>query len=176
MWEEIKSLVSIKHYQEPLMPLMDEAEQQIMKSYLLQQVSQAQWSVINHNDRLYQLSLNNITSKLQHLVLDQSQLKTIEEFIKPLKPIKVSVDLPNIDDQIDAIITLLNATNDNPPQLILNNKSNTVEENQSDNEKKTVKSTGSNTKSNKAIIEKDNTKTKKTSVSLDTYKTMSIEV
>lgn len=115
VWDNIKSLITVQHFNKPLKPIVTQSQQQSLQQYLLLQVAQAQWATINHNHDIFQLSLKTIQRSLKILVISSAQRESITQQLTTLASKPVNITIPNLDESINQLINQLSDLPDLAP-------------------------------------------------------------
>ncbi len=71
--ETLKSLVVIRHRDQAITPLLDAQQEQFLRQNLCLMLQQASWAVLQHNQAVYQFSLNRAKIWLQHYFADNEK-------------------------------------------------------------------------------------------------------
>ena len=106
-WQEIKSLVKIRHHSKPIEPILSEQDAQLIKQNMMLLLQQLQLAVLQKNQTLY----NNIleeTKKSLDSHFETSNLKVIEmqKTLNYLETLSLKPTLPTLQLSLDQLQSL----------------------------------------------------------------------
>jgi uroporphyrin-3 C-methyltransferase len=108
LWQQLKSLVVIRHHQQPIDPILSAAQRQLLEQNLLLLIQQAQWAVLQHDARLYRQSLTQVIEQINHYFDPQQTItRNIVSQLTALQQMDIAPKLPDIHASLQSVQELL---------------------------------------------------------------------
>ncbi len=122
-WLDLKDLIVIRHQTKPVEPLITPDQQLNLVRSIQLQLSQAQWAVLRGNEKLYQMSLQQVQDWLQkYFDPENATVKATISEATALSNIDISPKLPNLE----AILQTMQKILDTQQQQTMSNKTTTT--------------------------------------------------
>lgn len=108
----LKSLVVVRHHETEIQPLLSPLHQAMVRESLRMALQQAQWAVLQHNDAVYQQTLNQALEDISHSFDTQaSGTKALISQIQELQKIQLNQKNPMIDQSLQQLNELIDTKN-----------------------------------------------------------------
>lgn len=104
LWSQLKQakqLIVIRHHGPDLTPLLDPAQQQILRTLIQGRLLLCEYAIIHHNDVLFHQQLKQIKHWLQTLMLDSSTKDHLLKMVTSLHTVSLQTASHNLDSTID---------------------------------------------------------------------------
>jgi len=103
-WHAIQKVLVIRYHQEPVDPLLSFKQQNFLMLNLHLLFAQAEWALLQRQDKIYQVSLQQIQKKITQYFLQSSDVtQGMLRELAELQKIKINPQLPDISDSLDAM-------------------------------------------------------------------------
>lgn len=103
LWQEIKSLVVIRHRDLPLEALPFTEEELALRHQISSLLQQASWAALRARESMYQQSLQGAVSRLEVFDLADSKNKSFVNQVSELQAKEVELNLPSVDGSLDRL-------------------------------------------------------------------------
>jgi uroporphyrin-3 C-methyltransferase len=108
LWQQLKSLVVIRHHQQPIDPILSVAQRQLLEQNLLLLIQQAQWAVLQQDAKLYRQSLTQVIEQINHYFDPQQPItRNIVSQLTALQQMDIAPELPDIHASLQSVQELL---------------------------------------------------------------------
>ncbi len=102
--ETLKSLVIIRHRDQTITPLLNPQQEQFLRQNLCLMLQQASWAVLQHNQAIYQYSLNQAKIWLQHYFADNEQATiALNAQLTALATVNIAPNTPDLTPLLQSI-------------------------------------------------------------------------
>lgn len=105
-------LVRIRQHNQPITPLLDGAEQRVVRHNLSFQFQYAQTALLRGQQSLYQQSLTAAKVALEQYFQQSADLETVLQRLDQLVDIRIAEPLPRVDASVQAIQALMQDSQD----------------------------------------------------------------
>jgi uroporphyrin-3 C-methyltransferase len=108
--DNLGQLVRIRQHNQPITPLLDAADQKVVRHNLLFQFQYAQTALLLGQQSLYQQSLTAARVALEQYFQQSSDLQTMLQRLDQLVDIRIAEPLPRVDASVQAIQVLMQSS------------------------------------------------------------------
>jgi uroporphyrin-3 C-methyltransferase len=108
--DNLGQLVRIRQHNQPITPLLDAADQKVVRHNLLFQFQYAQTALLRGQQSLYQQSLTAAKAALEQYFQQSTDLQTILQRLDQLVDTRIAEPLPRVDASVQAIQALMQSS------------------------------------------------------------------
>lgn len=108
--DNLSQLVRIRQHNQPIAPLLDAADQKVVRHNLLFQFQYAQTALLRGQQSLYQQSLTAAKVALEQYFQQSTDLQTILQRLDQLVDTRIAEPLPRVDASVQAIQALMQSS------------------------------------------------------------------
>lgn len=118
-WEKIRSLVTVRRYEEPVRPLLNESDRALVRESVRLDLAQAQLALLRGEPAIYKSSLNTAKGRLARYfpLLPKPEYNSLQQELNALAGIDISPALPDLANSIRALDALSAQTSRAPAAL-----------------------------------------------------------
>lgn len=103
-WENLQKLVVIRHYDQPVVPLLPQEQQAYLQQNLQLLLQQAQWAVLQHQEAVYQSSLQQAQKwVVMYFANNAETTQAMLKAIKELQQISVQPKTPDVSNLLQQV-------------------------------------------------------------------------
>ncbi|MDP3704396.1 MAG: uroporphyrinogen-III C-methyltransferase [Legionellaceae bacterium] len=124
--QKLNSLIIIRHQDDTLTPLLTPAYVTLLSESIRLNLQEAQWSVLQKNQTIYQLSLSQAIENVDR-VFDKSQTTAIITQLTTLRSIQLVQPKPELGQSLQLLNDAISSSHPSPPPLSLSTQSNEAE-------------------------------------------------
>ncbi|MBX9705188.1 MAG: uroporphyrinogen-III C-methyltransferase [Gammaproteobacteria bacterium] len=104
--QELRSLVVVRHLDEPITPLLSVEQQSDVNQQLATLLQQAQWAVLHQNQQVYQISLTQAAVLVKrYYALNQQATKVVVQQLSDLQAVNIAPQMPDLTDALALLVT-----------------------------------------------------------------------
>jgi uroporphyrin-3 C-methyltransferase len=107
-WEKIRSLVTVRRYEEPVRPLLNESDRALVREAVRLDLAQAQLALLRGEPAIYQTSLKTAKGRLARYfpLLPKPEYNSLQQELLSLAAVDISPALPDLGNSIRALDAL----------------------------------------------------------------------
>ncbi|GAB4223438.1 MAG: hypothetical protein Tsb005_18500 [Gammaproteobacteria bacterium] len=108
LWQQMKQLVVIRHWEQPIEPLLAPGQRVFLEQNLQLYIEQAKWALLRSNNSIYQDSLRNCINLIKkYFDTNEVTTKAVLEQLNALSSINIAPavpDLINVQQQLEKVM------------------------------------------------------------------------
>jgi len=118
-WQKIRDLVTVRHYEQPLKPLLPESDRALVREAVRLDLAQAQLALLRGEPAIYKASLTTAKGRLARYfpLLPKGEYNSLQQEINALAAVDIRPALPELADSIRALDALSANTSRAPAAL-----------------------------------------------------------
>ncbi|HEX6592590.1 MAG TPA: uroporphyrinogen-III C-methyltransferase [Moraxellaceae bacterium] len=107
-WAKVRALVTVRHYEEPLRPLLSEADRALVREAVRLDLAQAQLGLLRGEPAIYQASLQAAKARLGRYfpLLPKAELNDLQQELNALAEVDIRPALPDLGNSLRALDAL----------------------------------------------------------------------